>query len=76
MPPDANCMPSGLKQTSETSGECAVQLFSMVPLEKDQALQLYIEAKRQMTIRMAIIGTFIVIVLLFLGAIVVFRTGV
>ena len=47
-----------------------------VPLEKDQALQLYIEAKRQMTIRMAIIGTFIVIVLLFLGAMVVFRTGV
>ena len=47
-----------------------------VPLEKDQALQLYIEAKRQMTIRMAIIGAFIVIVLLFLGAMVVFLTGV
>ena len=46
-----------------------------VPLEKDHALQLYIEAKRQMTIRMAIIGTFIVIVLLFLGAMVVFLTG-
>lgn len=46
-----------------------------VPLEKDQALQLYIEAKRQMTIRMALIGTFIVIVLLFLGAMVVYLTG-
>ena len=30
-----------------------------VPLEKDQALQLYIEAKRQMTLRIAIIGTFL-----------------
>ena len=47
-----------------------------VPLEKDQALQLYIEAKRQMTIRMAIIGGFIVIVLLFIGAMIVFLTGV
>jgi len=46
-----------------------------VPLEKDQALQLYIEAKRQMTIRMAIIGVFIVIVLLFMGAMIVFLTG-
>ena len=46
-----------------------------VPLEKDQALQLYIEAKRQMTIRMAIIGAFIVIVLLFMGAMIVFLTG-
>jgi len=46
-----------------------------VPLGKDQALQLYIEAKRQMTIRMAIIGTFIMIVLLFLGAMIVFLTG-
>ena len=47
-----------------------------VPLEKDQALQLYIEAKRQMTIRMAIIGAFIVIVLLFLGAMVMFLTRI
>ena len=47
-----------------------------VPLEKDQALQLYIEAKRQMTIRMAIIGVFIVVVLLFMGAMIVFLTGV
>jgi hypothetical protein len=46
-----------------------------VPLEKDQALQLYIEAKRQMTIRMAIIGTFIVVVLLFMGAMVVYLRG-
>ena len=47
-----------------------------VPVPLEQALQLYIEAKRQMTIRMAIIGAFIVIVLLFLGAMVVFLTGV
>ena len=47
-----------------------------VPLEKDQALQLYIEAKRQMTIRMAIIGVFIVVVPLFMGAMIVFLTGV
>ena len=46
-----------------------------VPLEKDQALQLYIEAKRQMTIRMAIIGAFIVVVLLFMGAMVVYLRG-
>ena len=46
-----------------------------VPLEKDQALQLYIEAKRQMTIRMAIIGIFLVIVMLFLGAMIIFVTG-
>jgi len=46
-----------------------------VPLEKDQALQLYIEAKRQMTIRMAIIGIFLIIVMLFLGAMVIFVTG-
>ncbi len=46
-----------------------------VPLEKDQALRLYIEAKRQMTIRMAIIGTFILIVLLFLGAMLIHLTG-
>jgi len=46
-----------------------------MPLGKDQALQLYIEAKRQMTIRMAIIGVFIVIVLLFMGAMIVFLTG-
>ena len=45
------------------------------PLEKDQALQLYIEGKRQMTIRMAIIGIFIIIVMLFLGAMVIFVTG-
>ena len=46
-----------------------------VPLEKDQALQLYIEAKRQMTIRMAIIGVFIVIVMAFLGAFIIVATG-
>jgi hypothetical protein len=46
-----------------------------IPLGKDQALQLYIEAKRQMTIRMVIIGAFILIVLLFLGAMVVYRLG-
>jgi hypothetical protein len=42
-----------------------------VPLEKDQALQLYVEAKRQMTIRMAIIGIFLVIVMLFFGAMII-----
>jgi hypothetical protein len=46
-----------------------------VPMEKDQALQLYIEAKRQITIRMAIIGAFILFVLLFLGAMVIHLTG-
>ncbi len=46
-----------------------------VPLEKDQALQLYIESKRQMTIRMAIIGVFIVIVMAFLGAFIIVATG-
>ena len=46
-----------------------------VPLEKDQALQLYIEGKRQMTIRMAIIGIFLIIVMLFFGAMVIFVTG-
>ena len=46
-----------------------------VPLEKDQALQLYIEAKRQMTIRIAIIGLTIVIVMAFLGAMITFLTG-
>lgn len=46
-----------------------------VPLEKDQALQLYIEAKRQMTIRIAIIGLTIVIVMAFFGAMITFLTG-
>jgi len=46
-----------------------------VPLEKDQALQLYIEAKRQITIRMAIIGVFIVVVLLFMCAMIVYLRG-
>ena len=46
-----------------------------VPLETDQALQLYVEAKRQMTIRMAIIGVFIVVILLILGAMVAILPG-
>ena len=46
-----------------------------VPLEKDQALQLYIEAKRQMTIRIAIIGLTIVIVMAFFGAMITFLTA-
>jgi len=46
-----------------------------VPLEKDQALQLYIEAKRQITIRMAIIGVFILVILLFMGAMIVYLRG-
>ena len=46
-----------------------------VPLEKDQALQLYIEAKRQMTIRMAIIGVFLITVVLVFGAMMVFLTA-
>ena len=46
-----------------------------VPLEKDQALQLYIEGKRQITIRMAIIGLTIVIAMAFFGAMITFLTG-
>ena len=46
-----------------------------VPLEKDQALQLYIEAKRQMTIRMAIIGVFLITVVLVFGAMMIFLTA-
>jgi len=42
-----------------------------VPLEKDQALQLYVEAKKQLTIRMAIIGAVIMLALLIIGAIIV-----
>jgi len=47
-----------------------------VPLEKDDALKLYIEAKRQMTIRMGIIAVSIVFVLMLMGAMIVFLTGV
>ena len=47
-----------------------------VPLEEDQALKLYIETKRQMTIRMGIIAASIVIVLMLMGAMIVFLTGV
>ena len=46
-----------------------------VPLEKDQALQLYIEAKRQMTIRMAIVGVFLITVVLIFGAMMIFLTA-
>jgi hypothetical protein len=46
-----------------------------VPLEKDQALQLYIEAKRQVTIRMAIIAIALVIVMAFFGAMITFLTA-
>ena len=46
-----------------------------VPFEKDQALQLYIEAKRQMTIRMAIIGVFLITIVLVFGAMMVFLTA-
>ncbi|HKJ39099.1 MAG TPA: hypothetical protein VJ972_10005 [Anaerolineales bacterium] len=47
-----------------------------VPLEKDGALKLYIEAKRQMTIRMGIIAASILFVLMFMGALIVLLTGV
>ena len=46
-----------------------------VPLEKDQALQLYIEAKRQRTIRVAISGAVFVIVLLIIGALIILTGG-
>jgi len=45
-----------------------------VPLEKDQALQLYIEGKRQMTIRMAIIGVFLITIVLFFGRLMIVLT--
>ena len=47
-----------------------------VPLEKDQALNLYIEAKRQMTIRMGIIAASILCVLMLIGGLIVFLIGV
>ena len=46
-----------------------------VPLEKDQALQFYIESKRQMTIRMAIIGVFLITVALVFGPMMIFLTA-
>jgi len=47
-----------------------------VPLENDQALKLYIETKRQMTIRLGILAVSIVFVLMLMGALLVFLTGV
>ena len=47
-----------------------------VPLENDQALKLYIETKRQMTIRLGILAVSIVFVLMLIGALLVFLTGV
>ena len=47
-----------------------------VPLENDQALKLYIETKRQMTIRMGILAASIVFLLMLIGALLVFLTGV
>ena len=46
-----------------------------VPLEKDQALKLYVELRRQNTIRMAVIGAFILIAMFLMGAMIILVTG-